>query len=201
MTFLCEKYKYKFCIITILSNRQHTQEKLCYKKKYKFLNLKQTATQQLSTRLMKRGNYLKIYKVVKKYYYMRVLRDLFHTIPMSSNFMFFFNKYQSFRDFDRVLHWKYSMLDCMFSAKTRKTKKNKKKINTIGLVFITGLKRSLFCLSLLKYVILLQLRRKHKNLNFDYLTPIFSYLMHDRQNPVISLKYKIYKHKLMQMKS
>ena len=93
------------------------------------------------------------------------------------------------------------MLDYMFSAKKRKNKKNKKKINTIGLVFITGLKRSLYCLSLLKYVILLQLRRKKKNLNFDYLFPVFSYLMYDRQNPVISLKYKIYKHKLMQMKS
>lgn len=89
----------------------------------------------------------------------------------------------------------------MFSAKTRKTKKNKKQINTIGLVFITGLKRSLFCLSLLKYVILLQLKRKKKNLTFDYLTPVFNYLMHDRQNSVISLKYKIYKHKLMQMKA
>lgn len=201
MTFLFKKYSYKFCIVTILSNRKNTQEKLCYKKKYKFLNLKQTATQQLATRLMKRGNYLKVYKVIKKYYYMRVLRDLFYSIPMSSNFMFFFNKYQSFRDFDRVLHWKYSMLDCMFSAKTRKTKKNKKKINTIGLVFITGLKRSLFCLSLIKYVLLLQLRRKKKNLTFDYLTPVFNYLMHDRQNPIISLKYKIYKHKLMQMKA
>jgi len=104
MTFLCKKYQYNFCLVTILSNRKNTQEKLCYKKKYKFLNLKQTATQQLSTRLMKRGNFLKIYKVVKKYYYMRVLRDLFYSIPMSSNFMFFFNKYQSFRDFDRVLH-------------------------------------------------------------------------------------------------
>jgi hypothetical protein len=104
MTFLSKNYQYNFCIITILSNRKNTQEKLCYKKKYKFLNLKQTATQQLATRLMKRGNYLKVYKVIKKYYYMKVLGDMFYSIPMSSNFMFFFKKYQSFRDFDRVLH-------------------------------------------------------------------------------------------------
>ena len=45
------------------------------------------------------------------------------------------------------------------------------------------------------------LRRKKKNLSFAYLQPLFSYLMQDKLNSVIKIKYKIYKHKLMQLQS
>ena len=77
---------------------------------------------------MKRGNFLKIYKLLKQFYYKYLLQNKFTSISLTSNYMFFFKKYQSFRDFDRVLLWKYNSLDCMFTTKTRKIKKKKKKI-------------------------------------------------------------------------
>jgi hypothetical protein len=47
----------------------------------------------------------------------------------------------------------------------------------------------------------MNLRRRKKNLSYSYLQPLFNYLMHDKVNSVIKIKYKIYKHKLMQLQS
>ena len=83
--------------------RKKFNHKICYKKKYNFLNLKNTPTYSLSTRLMKRGNFLKTYKLLKKFYNIFFLHLNFLKIPISSNFMFFYKKHYSFRDLDRVL--------------------------------------------------------------------------------------------------
>jgi hypothetical protein len=103
MFFLSTKINYSFCVIDVLENKKLLQYKICYKKKYKFLNLKNSTSQALSNRLMKRGNFLKIYKLLRKFFYNNVLKQKFSSIPLMSNFLFFYNKYQSFRDFDRVL--------------------------------------------------------------------------------------------------
>lgn len=103
MNFLTKKLTYTFCISTILENKKNFQHKICYKKKYSFLNLKHNTSQILATRILKKGNFLKVYKVIKKFYYIYILREKFKNIPLNSNYMFFYNKYQSFRDFDRVL--------------------------------------------------------------------------------------------------
>jgi hypothetical protein len=103
MLFLFKNINFKFCVIDVLNNKKNYQYKICYKKKYKFLNLKNTTSQSLSNRVMKRGNFLKVYKLVKKFYYNFLLKQKFNSIPLMSNFLFFYNKYQSFRDFDRVL--------------------------------------------------------------------------------------------------
>jgi hypothetical protein len=89
----------------------------------------------------------------------------------------------------------------MFSAKTRKISKKKKKKFNLNLVFITGIKRTILCINIIKYVILLNLRRKKKNINYEFLQPLFQYIIQDKVNLVIKLKYKIYKHKLMQLQS
>jgi hypothetical protein len=118
-----------------------------------------------------------------------------------SNFLFFYNKRQSFKNFDKVLLWKYNSLDCIFNAKSKKFKKKKKEQPTIKLVFITGIKRTLLCINIIKYIILLNLKRKKKNLNYNYFNPLYDFLMQDRVNLVIKVKYRIYKHKLMQLQS
>jgi hypothetical protein len=89
----------------------------------------------------------------------------------------------------------------MFSAKTRKISKKKKKKFNLNLVFITGIKRTILCINIIKYVILLNLRRKKKNINYEFLQPLFQYIIQDKVNLVVKLKYKIYKHKLMQLQS
>ena len=201
MKFLNLKINYNFCVVDILENKKKFQYKICYKKKYSFLNLKHTTSQSLTNRLMKRGNFLKIYKIIKKFYYKYIMRDKFNSIPLNSNYMFFFNKYQSFRDFDRILIWKYNSLDCMFSTKTRKIIKKKKKKFNLNLLFITGLKRTLLCINILKYLILMNVKKRKKNVNYSLLNPLYQFIVNDKSNSVIKLKYKIYKHKLMQLQS
>lgn len=70
--------------------RDNFKHKICYKKKYEFLNLKHTPSYALSNRLMRRGNFLKTYKLLKRFYYNDMLTDRFSTIPSLSNFLFFF---------------------------------------------------------------------------------------------------------------
>jgi hypothetical protein len=99
----CVNLKYKFCINDIALLRKEFKHKICFKKKYEFLNLKVSPSMSIANRLMKQGKFLKIYKFFKRYYYTFMLRKQFKKIPLSSNFLFFFNKYNSFRDLDRVL--------------------------------------------------------------------------------------------------
>lgn len=201
MKFLNSNIKFNLCVVNLLENKKKFQHKFCYKKKYFFLNLKNNTSQSLATRLMKRGSFLKIYKLLKKFYYKYVLRTKFQSIPIGSNYMFFFNKYQSFRDLDRVLFWKYNSLDCMFTTKTRKSSKKKKKNYNLNLLFITGIKRTLLCINIIKYLILMNVHRRKKNLTYSMFTPLYQFITTDKSNSVIKLKYKIYKHKLMQLQS
>lgn len=69
------------------------------------------------------------------------------------------------------------------------------------MLFITGLKRTLLCINIIKYLILMNLKRRKKNMNYTYLNPLYQFLITDKSNSVIKLKYKIYKHKLMQLQS
>lgn len=195
--------QYNFCLNDLADMRQNFKHKICYKKKYSFLNLKHTPTYALTNRLMKKGNFLKTYKTLKSFYYKDMLRGSFNQIPIMSNFLFFYNKYHAFKDLDRVLIWKYNQLDCMFSAKTRKIKQKKKekKKQNVKLVFITGIKRVLLCINFIKYVILLRCKRKKKNMSLALFNPLFHYLTQDKVNSVIKVKYRIYKHKLMQLQS
>ena len=147
---------------------------------------------------MKKGNFLKTYKLLKYFFYKMFLLKNFNNIPSSSAFMYFYNKYHSFRDLDRVLLWKYSQLDCMFSFKVKKMKK-KKKILT-NLIFITGNKRLILTINFLKYVILLHTKKKERNMNSSYFLPLGDFLSRDKDGMVVKIKYKIYKKKLAKMR-
>ena len=133
MCFFSNKIVYNFCIKEIGEMRYSFKHKICYKKKYQFLSLKHTPSYAITNRLMRKGNVLKIYKILKKFYYKDMLYKNFYKIPPLSNFLFFFNKYYSFRDFDRVLHWKLIQLDCMY---TKKVSFYKKKNNKTPLYFL-----------------------------------------------------------------
>ncbi len=103
MKFLNININHSFCVVDLLENKKKFQYKICYNKKYSFLNLKHSTSQSITNRLLKRGNFLKMYKLIKTFYYKFILRNKFQSISLTSNYMFFFKKYQSFRDFDRVL--------------------------------------------------------------------------------------------------
>ena len=77
--------------------------KICYKKKYNFLNLKYTPRHALASRLTKRGNFIKTYRLLKNFYYIYILKVKKKLIDKKNNFLFLYSKYLSFKDFDRVL--------------------------------------------------------------------------------------------------
>jgi len=80
----------------------------------------------IASRLLKQSKYLKIYKLIKKYYLQEILKTKLPNISLSSSFLFFYKKYNSFKDFDRTFFWKLIQLECMFSIKVVKKKKKKK---------------------------------------------------------------------------
>ena len=77
----------------------------------------------------------------------------------------------------------------------------KKKIQLSKLVFIVGVKRLVLCMNLIKYIILLNCRRKKKNMTYSLFTPLYNYIVYDKNNLVIKVKYRIYKQKLMQLQT
>ena len=194
MIYLINKNVYSFCVSDIIKLRKKFNHKICYKKKYQFLNLKHTPTYALTNRLMKKGNFLKTYKLLKNFFYIYFLYKKFKYIPKTSMFIFFFNKFQSFRDLDRVLLWKYLQLDCMFRFKSKKFKKNKKIVNQ--LYFIKGKQRFILCINYIKYLILLYCKRKNKNMTFNLFLPLSNYLIYEKNSMVSKVKYKVYKEKL-----
>lgn len=86
----------------------------------------------------------------------------------------------------------------MFNFKVRRIKK-KKKILT-KLIFITGNKRLLLAINFLKYIMLLSVKKKKKNMIPEYFLPLGNFLSKDRDSMLMKIKYKIYKKKLAKMR-
>ena len=189
------KTLYTFSVTNQKLLRTKFNYKICYKHKYNFLKLKYTPSIALANRLMRNGKFLKIFKLLKKHYYGFLLFKNFKNIPVSSNFLFFYQRYFSFRDIDRVLFWKYKQLDCMFTNKVKKIKKKKKQFSK--LFFLIEAKRIPLCINFLKYTILLKSQRKKKNLVINYFSPLTDFIITNKINTITKIKYKIYKQKLM----
>ncbi len=173
--------------------------KICYKKKYSFLNLKYTPSHALASRLIKRGNFLKSYRFLKSFYYIYLLKMKKKSISRTNNFLFLYSRYLSFKDFDRVLFWKYKSLNCMFSHKSKTFKKKKKSFNKI--IFTLPSKRLLLTINFLKYMVLLNCRRGKKKIQYNILAPLYDFIINDRTNSMLKIKYRIYKLKLGRMQS
>jgi hypothetical protein len=104
LCIFCQSLHYQFGVNNQQILRNKFKYKIAYKEKYKFLKLKYTPTTAISTRLMRQGKFLKIYKLFKNYFYSYLLFKNFKNIPVSSDFLFFYQRYFSFRDSDRVLY-------------------------------------------------------------------------------------------------
>ncbi len=179
---------------TLKNLRQNFSLKICYKKKYNFLNLKHTPSHGLACRLTKKGNFIKSFKLLKKFYYVYILRLRKKTISIHSSFLFLYNKYASFKNFDRVLFWKFKSLNCMFSHKCKYFKKKKKTIKKLSFVF--SKKRLLLSINFVKYLILLDCKRKEKKFQFKLFSPLYDFITNDRSNSVLKVKLQIYKLKI-----
>jgi len=81
----------------------------------------------------------------------------------------------------------------------RSKSKKKKTLNfSVNLLYITGIKRILLCITFVKLLILLRCKKKRKNLTMLLFVPLYRYLVFDKKNAVIDIKHKIYRRKLMQ---
>ena len=63
-------------ISNMIDMRKNFQHKICYKDKYRFLKLKSSPTLSLANRFIKRGNFLKIYKILKVFFSKIVLQKI-----------------------------------------------------------------------------------------------------------------------------
>jgi hypothetical protein len=148
---------------------------------------------------MKRGNFIKTYRLLRNFYYIHLLKIQKKQIDKKNNFLFLFKRYLSFKDFDRVLLWKFKSLNCIFSHKYKKLKKKKRSLTKIN--FVTSNKRSLLTINFIKYIILLNCKRKKKKMQYNLFKPLYDYIINDKNNSMLKVKYRIYKLKLMQMQN
>lgn len=197
LRYLFTNLKKNFSIENLGILRKNFSLKICYKKKYNFLNLKYTPSQALAGRLTKRGNYIKTYRLLKNFFYIYLLRQKLKKLDRHNNFLFLYNSYLSFKDFDRVLYWKYKMLNCMFNHKSKRFKKNKTKSSTVK--FVLKKKRLLLTINFIKNIILLDCKRSNKNMQFKLFLPLYDFIVNQKSNLVLKVKLKIYKIKLSQM--
>lgn len=85
----------------------------------------------------------------------------------------------------------------MFCYKIKKIKKNGEYKNNF--LFISGKKRILYALNLLKNIILLEFKRKKKNFIINNLESLYKFIIDDKTNKVLKIKFFIYKKKLNKM--
>lgn len=87
----------------------------------------------------------------------------------------------------------------MFNYKSKKFKKKKKSLSKI--IFTFSNKRLLLTMNFIKYMILLNCKRKQKKMEFSLFLPLYDYIINDKINSILKIKYKIYRLKLVQMQA
>jgi hypothetical protein len=91
-----------FSIEQLLNQRRKFQHKICYKGYDSHLKLKTTPTQALATRLMRDGQFIKLYRNCHSFYFKTMYKNV-KSLPENNEFKNLFFQYQSFTDFNRVL--------------------------------------------------------------------------------------------------
>ena len=82
----------------------------------------------------------------------------------------------------------------MFSHKCKYFKKKKKTLTKLN--FVISRKRVLLSINFIKYLILLDCRRKEKKFQFKLFTPLYNFITNDRSNLLLRVKLQIYKIKV-----
>jgi hypothetical protein len=100
---LFNNVKYPLSISSLAELKKNYKHKICYKKKYYFLNLKNSTSMSLANKFNSKGNLLKTYKLLKTFFYVFFLQKQFKKIPKDCNFLFFYKRFNSFKNLDRVL--------------------------------------------------------------------------------------------------
>lgn len=147
--------KFNYSIEPLLSLRQSTSAKICYRHDLTFLKYGKTLTQSISNRFVINSNYYRSYKNLRRCY-INMLRANFCSRTPSSlklwglnnfdnkNFFVLYEKDKLFYDLDYALVWRASQVNSLFNLATTITKKKKKYTFKSRTFYITPSKRLLF---------------------------------------------------------
>ena len=149
---------------------------------------KDTPTRTLTGQLFRRGNFLKTYKLLKLFFNSYFLREIIPKELKTKIFVYYFNKYKSFKDLDRAFWWKLQQINCMFNLK-------KKKVTYV--YGVNGIKRVLLLFKWLKNLILLNYNKKNHTVNL--FKPLAHFLLAEKNNKLLNIKLKIYRVKLVEI--
>ena len=94
--------KFNFSIQQLAKQRLKFQHKICFRDTNDHLRLKSLPSNAIATRLFRDGNFLRLYKQSQKSF-TSILLKLVRNLPHNNEFKNLFERYFSFRDFNRVL--------------------------------------------------------------------------------------------------
>lgn len=86
----------------LATQRSKFQHKICFKPANDYLKLKTTPTIAIAARLFRDGHFLRLYKKCLKVFVDLIVTEV-NYLPQNNEFKNVFQRYDSFRDFNRVL--------------------------------------------------------------------------------------------------
>ncbi len=188
MTVHTLNLQFKFSISQILNQKSKNINKLCFKPEKQFLAHKEIISSKLTSKLIKKGKFLKKYKLMQSYYIDYIINNV-AKLPNNNEFKNIYKLYSSFRDINRLLMWRIVKINPLFNLKIIK----KKKI----IYYIKKLKRVHSTTSWIKSILKLNSVNIKYNtpVSFKPLTPII--LANFQKNSLNYIKLKIYKGKFL----
>lgn len=93
---------YSFSIKQISNQRLKFQHKICFRDNLQHLRLKSTPTIAVSSRLIRDGNFLRVYKKLQQAFLFKLIPSIID-LPQNSEFKNLYYQHQGFCDLNRVL--------------------------------------------------------------------------------------------------
>lgn len=182
------KIKFNFSIKSLLKYKKTFAHKICYREGLSFLKNKQTPVNSIVTRLMVRGNYLKLLKTIN-FFYSNYFLNFIKKLPKNNEFFHTQKLSHSLKDFNRILFWKIGNINSLFNIKKIKTR-----------VFIYYLRKEHRRSTVLYWIkqILKMKRYDIGNNSFELFKPLcFLLTNNENNNSLFKIKLKIYKVRLI----
>lgn len=176
--------RFNFSVYQLAKQRLKFQHKICFREVTTHLRLKSSPTSSLTSRLFRDGNYLRLYKKCQLAFTHILLKEV-KFLPQNNEFKNLFDRYYSFRDFNRILFWKIMSVNSLFNLKKLKNKKI--------LYYLRPERRLVLVLLWLKNISRLS-KSNYKNCTPQLFTPILKFIYSNKDsNEIFRLKLKIYK--------
>lgn len=176
--------QFNFSVYQLAKQRLKFQHKICFREVNTHLRLKSSPVLSVTSRLFRDGNFLRLYKQSQLAFTNKLMKEVF-LLPQNNEFKNLFDRYYSFRDFNRILFWKIMSVNSLFNLKKLKNKKI--------LYYLRPERRHVLVLLWLKNIIRLS-KSNYKNCSVNLFNPILQFIYSNKDsNDIFKLKLKIYK--------